>query len=249
MNPTFRAPYRRSLGLDIRTGVLLLLIFGVARVALVLQANVTGSYQVVGAIFALMIALPWVLLTPEGRRQIGLVAPRWRWLPPALVAGLASAGLVYVVAFLCWGNTIENPFAYIALSYSAVPSPLDEPQRLMFFLIFAGIGMTFSPLGEEILYRGLAHESLTPRLGDRGAALVDAGAFAVVHLAHFGIVYLAGAWTFLPVPALLWLVAMFLVSLLFFSFRKLSGSLWGAILAHAGFNLGMNALIFFVILR
>lgn len=248
MNPNFRAPFRRILGLDVRTGVLLLVVFGVVRVVLVLQANVTGSYQAVGAIFAVMIALPWVLLTREGRRRIGIVAPRWRWLPPALVSGLVAAGVVYVVALSFWGTSIENPFAYIALSYTAVPSPLEESQRLMFFLIFAGIGVTFSPLGEEILYRGLAHESFASRLGDRGAAFVDAGAFAVVHLAHFGIVYIAGIWTFLPLPALLWFTAMFLVSLLFFAFRRLGGSLWAAIVAHAGFNLGMNALIFFAIL-
>lgn len=248
MNP-IRTPFRRFFALDVRSAVILLVLFGVVRVALVLQANVTGSYQVVGVVFAAMIALPWVLLTREGRRRIGLVRPaRARWLVPAALAGLGSAALVHLVGSALWGTTVEHPFVYIARSYSAVPSPLGEGERLMFFLIFAGIGMTFSPLGEEILYRGLAHEGLATGVGNRGAALIDAAAFALVHLAHFGIVYVSGVWAFLPAPALFWVAAMFAVSIMFFAFRRLSGSLWGAITAHAGFNLGMNALIFSAVL-
>ena len=110
------------------------------------------------------------------------------------------------------------------------------------------IGILFSPIGEELLYRGLAHESLATRLGNRGAALVDAGAFAVTHLAHFGIVYIAGAWTLLPLPALLWVVAMFLSSLVFYAFRVLTGSILGAIVAHAAFNLAMTYVIFYGVL-
>jgi uncharacterized protein len=76
-----------------------LLDFGVVRIGLVLIANVTGSYQTVSIVFLLMIALPWVLLTREGRSDIGLVRPsRWRWVIPAAAAGAASAVLVHVIA-------------------------------------------------------------------------------------------------------------------------------------------------------
>jgi membrane protease YdiL (CAAX protease family) len=125
---------------------------------------------------------------------------------------------------------------------------LDDSDRLVFFIIFATIGMLFSPIGEEILYRGLAHESLAARWGERRAALIDAGAFAITHLAHFGLVFVAGAWAFLPLPAVLWVSAMFLASLMFYGFRVLTGSLVGAIVAHAGFNLAMNWVIFYLVL-
>ena len=49
-----------------------------------LQANVTGSYQVVSLVFVAMIALPWLLLTRDGRTRIGLVRPA-REPTPALV--------------------------------------------------------------------------------------------------------------------------------------------------------------------
>jgi hypothetical protein len=246
-----RYPFRRFLGFDVRTGILLLVVFGLVRVTLVLQANVTvtGSYQAVSFVFVAMAVLPWVVLTREGRRKIGIVRPsRWRWVLPAAVAGVAVSLAVYAAATALWGRTVENPFAYIAGTYSNVPDSPSDADRLIYFIIYAVIGMLFSPIGEELLYRGIAHESLASRLGNRGAALVDAGAFAITHLAHFGIVYIAGAWAFLPLPALLWVVAMFLSSLVFYAFRLLTGSIVGAIVAHAAFNLAMNFVIFYRVL-
>lgn len=226
-----------------------MLVFTAVRFAIVLQANVTGSYQLAGLIFVIMAALPVVLLTRAGQVRIGLVRPaRWRWIAPALIAGAACAFIVFGVATAMYGLSVENPFAYIARSYAAVPQPLDDSSRLMFFAIFAAIGMIWSPIGEELFYRGIVHESLTTSWGNRTATLAEAGAFAIAHLAHFGIVYLAGAFTLLPIPALLWVAAMFSSALVFYGFRVLSGSLLGAVIAHAGFNLAMNYLIFYVVL-
>jgi hypothetical protein len=75
---TVRAPFRSLLPLNLRTGILLLILLGLVRVALVLQANGTGSYQPVSVVFVAMIALPWVLPTREGRRRIGLVRQQGR---------------------------------------------------------------------------------------------------------------------------------------------------------------------------
>lgn len=249
MLPTIRAPFRRLLGFDVRTGILLLGVFGLVRMALVLQANVTGSYQVVSFVFVAMAVLPWVVLTREGRRKIGIVRPsRWRWMLPAAIAGAAACLVTYSTMTAIWTQSLENPFAYIAGTFSTVPDSLTEEERLVYFIIYAVIGMLFSPIGEELLYRGLAHESLASRLGNRTAALVDAGAFALTHLAHFGIVYIAGAWAFPALPALVWVVAMFLSSLVFYAFRVLTGSTLGAIVAHAAFNLTMNYVIFYRVL-
>lgn len=246
---TVRAPLSSLLPLTPRTGVVLVVLFGAVRVALVLQANVTGSYQVVSVLFVAMIVMPWLLLTPAGRRRIGLVRPTaWRWVLVAMVAGAGVALMVYDGAASFWGHSTSNPFAYIALSYSNVPTSPSDADRLVYFAIFAVIGMLFSPIGEEVLYRGIVHNSFAARLGERPAAFIDGGAFAVTHLAHFGVVFIAGAWAFLPLPGLFWITAMFLASLAFHGFRKLSGSLLGAISAHAGFNLAMNWLIFYAIL-
>lgn len=167
---------------------------------------------------------------------------------PAAVAVAAACLAIYEAVTAFWGRTVENPFAYITGTYSNVPDSPSDTDRLIYFVIYAVIGMLFSPIGEELLYRGIPHESLASRLRDRGVALVDAGAFAVIHLAHFGIVFVAGAWSFLPIPALLWVAAMFLSSLGFYAFRVLTGSILGAIVAHAAFNLAMNWVIFYAVL-
>lgn len=66
-----------------------------------------------------------------------------------------------------------------------------------------------------------------------------------LHIAHFGIIYASGIWLFLPIPATLWVVAMFAVSQLFFRCKQLCDSIWGAVVAHSGFNFAMMYLIFF----
>ena len=249
VKPGFRAPFLRVLRFDVRTGILLLVVFGLVRMVLVLQANVTGTYQLVSLVFVAMAVLPWIVLTRAGRRVIGVVRPsRWRWMLPAALAGAAACFAVYFATTALWGFSVQNPFAYIARTYSNVPESPSDADRLIYFIIYAVISMLFSPIGEELLYRGIAHESFASRLGNRGAALVDAGAFAVTHLAHFGIVFVAGAWAFLPLPALLWVAAMFLSSLVFYAFRTLTGSLLGAIVAHSAFNLAMNYVIFYGVL-
>lgn len=240
-----RPVFRRSGRLDVGLALGLLTVFSVVRVAVVLSANATGSYQLAGAVFALMIVLPFVLLTRDGRRDIGLVRPRRWWaLPLAVAAGAAACLALVGIVTLLWGQSLENPFAYIARSYSALPTPMPPGDLLVYFAIFAAIGVTFSPIGEELLYRGVVHRGLASGWGSRRASVADAAAFAIVHLAHFGVVIVAGVWSLLPLPALLWVVAMFLVSLLFTAFRNLAGSLAGAVLAHAGFNLAMTAAIF-----
>lgn len=231
-----------------RAAVVLLVGFGILRFTLVLQANVTGSYQLVSLVFLAMAVVPWVRLRREGRRAIGLVRPRrWWWMPVTPIAGAAACFTLVAIATAAWGSTPSNPFAYIAATYSTVPSPLSADDRIVYFVVFAVIGMTFSPIGEELLYRGVAQEGLATRLGQTRAALVEATAFALVHLAHFGIVYLDGRWSLLPLPAAFWVVAMFGAALLFLAWRRITGSIWGAVLAHAGFNLGMTAAIFFAL--
>lgn len=233
----FRRPFA-GLGFTVRTGILLLVVFSVVRVVLVLQANVTGQYNLVSIVFVAMIALPWILLTREGRRRSGITRPtRWWVLPLGLIAGGATCLAVFSLS--------TAPFEYIGGTYSAVPDDVTTDDRLVYFIIFAVIGMTFSPLGEEFLYRGIAQESFASRLGQTRAAFLDAAAFALVHLAHFGIVYVAGTWQFLPGPAALWFASMFVASLVFHAFRRLSGSVFGAVATHAGFNIAMTALIFY----
>lgn len=106
--------------------------------------------------------------------------------------------------------------------------------------------MTFSPIGEELFFRGIVHSSFAKSVGEKKASIIDSSAFAVTHISHFGLVYINNQWSFLTTPATIWVFTMFLVSVLFFVFKRSSGSILGAIICHAAFNLGMIYCIFYM---
>lgn len=223
----------------------LIFLFGVPRFILVLQANINGNYTFIPIIFILMWVAPLVLLTRKGRRYIGIEKPKhYFWLLNSFLLGIAICFLFYLLSKLIFDHTTSNSFVYIAKSYN-INSTLSGTDKLIYFIIYSITAVTFSPVGEELFYRGIVHGSLAVRLGHRKASFIDSGAFAVTHLAHFGIIYHLGGWTFLFLPSLLWLAFMFGASQLFFFCRIKSGSLLGAILCHAGYNLAMMYVIFY----
>lgn len=244
----FKAFVSSWLRFDVKTGSLLLAVFSTVRFALVLHANVAKSYQVVALVFVAMMLLPFLLLTRAGRRQIGLVLPaRWWGVLLGGLLGVVSCIVLFYVASFCFGLTESNPLVYIARTYK-VPSVLHADTRRLYFLIYAGTSMLFSPIGEELFYRGLVHECFAASMGNRRATLLDSAAFAVVHLAHFGLVYSTQGWRFLAWPSLLWVISLFVSCLLFSVGRAKSGSVLGAMAAHALFNVTMSYFIFYHIL-
>lgn len=234
-----------------KTGAWLLVLFSTVRFALVLHANVTRSYQVVALIFVVMIALPFLLLRRAGRRKIGLVWPaQWSGVLLGGAFGVLSCVALFYLTAYCFGLGEGNSLAYIARTYGNIAQVLNDQNRLVYFLIFTIPSLLFSPIGEEIFYRGLVHECFASSLGSRKATLIDSAAFALVHVAHFGFIYAGSGvgWRFLPGPALLWVASLFVACLLFSVARRKSGSVWGAVAAHALFNLTMNYFIFYHIL-
>jgi CAAX protease family protein len=222
--------------------------FGIPRFVLVLGANISGNYNLVSIIFVVMWIAPFILLNREGRRAIGLRGrTNARWLFYGLVIGISGALAMYLIGHMLYGDSLRNWFVYISGTYS-IPRVNLEEYRLLVFLIFAAVSMTFSPIGEEFMYRGLIHASFVPRFGENKASVLDSLAFALTHLAHFGIIYVAGGWHFYLFPAFLWVAMMFFASRLFFLIKQRSGSIWGAVITHAGFNLGMTYCILYWIL-
>jgi len=108
-------------------------------------------------------------------------------------------------------------------------------------------GMTFSPIGEEFFFRGIVHGSFAKSIGERKASIVDSAAFAVTHISHFGLVFINSQWDFYIIPAIIWVLSIFFVSVLFFIFKRKTDSIWGAIICHAAFNLGVIYCIFYLL--
>jgi membrane protease YdiL (CAAX protease family) len=223
-------------------GLFLILLFGIPRFIIVLDSYVRGQSQWLSIIFTLMFFTPVFFLRKAGRREMGIrKSSRKIWLLWGFLLGCGMCLLLFACTRLMFGLEISNPFVYIASGTTTAGG------STAYFAIYMVIIMTFSPIGEELFYRGLVHQAFKEKLGDKKAAVIDSSAFSLTHLAHFGIVYASGAWNFLPLPALIWIISMFFTCLVFNHVRKESGSILGAILTHAGFNFAMGFLMFYAL--
>lgn len=226
-------------------GLFLILIICIPRFILVLQANASGNYGSIGLIMLISAISPFVFLTKSGRKETGLTKPEsYKWLLIAFTSGLIFSFLLYYLGQVLYGNSYENWYQYIGKSYK-IPTGIGQNERAIMFIIFALTGITFSPIGEEFFFRGIVHSSFAKSIGDKKASIVDSSAFAITHISHFGLVFINNKWTYLTVPTIIWVASMFFVSVLFFVSRKRSGSILGAIVCHAAFNLGMIYCIFY----
>lgn len=240
--------WHNHIGFNWILGLILILVVGIPRFVIVMKAYVSGNFYYIFLVFLTLWFLPFLFLSKKGLRFIGFKkAERRFYLPLALLAGVTMSVIVFLVGEWFYGDTISNWFVYISRSNGASGTP-NESERLIFFLISGAMSMTFSPVGEELFYRGLIHGAFQVDFGQIKASYIDSLAFALTHLAHFGIVYNNQTWSLLFLPALLWVLFMFLASRVFFFFKQKSGSLAGAILCHAGFNVAMMYFIFYYIL-
>lgn len=247
MNAELKPFWIKFFSFNWKFGLFLILIVCIPRFLMVLNANVTGSYNSIALIMFISALAPFIFLTKYGLKKIGFTKPKnFTWILPAFCAGIVFSIFLYGIGNLLYGDSHSNWFIYIGRSYN-IPANLSSTDRNIFFFIFASTGMIFSPIGEELFFRGIVHSSFAKSVGERKASIIDSSAFAITHISHFGLVFLMNQWKFLTIPALIWVLSMFGVSLLFIYFRKKTNSILGAIICHAGFNLGMTFCIFYLL--
>ena len=230
-----------------RFGLFLTLIICIPRFVLVLKANSSGNYGLIGMIMAISAVAPFIFLSKFGRTEIGIIKPKkYNWLIIAFIIGLVASLFLYLLGQSMYGQSFENWYNYIGKSYK-IPTTISQSDKLILFSIMAFTGMTFSPIGEELFFRGIVHSSFAKSIGEEKASMVDSLAFALTHISHFGLVFVNNKWDFYAIPTIIWTLSMFLVSILFFVSKKYSGSILGAIIAHSAFNLAMIYSIFYLI--
>lgn len=228
--------------------------FGIGGLALLLTAillamrgaAMLGPLQLRPLFFLMclaMIALPWLLLSPHGRYQVGLKRPvsaAWLWV--GLCGGAAAATLCFTLGMLLFGASADHWFVSVARSYAGPQTA--GMSILQLHLMYTIAACLFSPIGEEIFFRGFLQRVLEQRLARRTSTHVEASLFAASHLLHHGLVAGAAGLVFRPVSGALWVALMFALSWLFAWLRQRSDSLYPAILAHSAFNGAMNVFIF-----
>lgn len=196
--------------------------------------------------FIIMALMPFMFLNKKGRRRVGLIksnAAKYYWI--AIVAGAGLALVCYGLGWLLFGISDNNWFISIKNSYFRT---FDTTGMLLqqLFIIFTIPALIFSPIGEEIFFRGFLKEALTTKFSYRLAMFIDALFFALIHLFHHGIVKdQTGQLHFYPLSGFIWVLLMFVTAIAFAVLKKNSGSIYSAILAHAAFNLAMNVCIFY----
>jgi membrane protease YdiL (CAAX protease family) len=227
-------------------GLFLILAVCVPRFILVLNANSSGNYSFIGLIMVISAIVPFIFLSKYGRKEIGITKPqKYNWLLISFASGLIVSILLYFIGQSLYGNSYENWYNYIGRSYN-IPAGINQKGKAILFTITVLTGMTFSPIGEELFFRGIVHSSFAKSIGEKKASIVDSSAFAVTHISHFGLVCINNQWNFLILPTLIWVLSIFSVGVMFFAFKKYSGSILGAIICHSAFNLGMIYCIFFM---
>lgn len=180
--------------------------------------------------------MPWVGRFRARRADAGFRRCPPAWLLAGFACGAAAAAACAVVAWTVHGGTDLNWFhrhaRMLADAAVGLPQGLSVTATFWFLTIPA---LVFSPTAEEIFFRGYVQHALTDRYGVSRAITWQAVAFGVIHLAHYGV----RPWQPGLIPV--WVVSMFGVGWVLGWIRHRSGSLWPAMVAHAAFNLVMNA--------
>lgn len=246
-NAVLRPIWRRFFYFNWKLGFFLVFVVCIPRFILVLDANVSGNYGLIGAVMVISALAPFIFLSKPGRIRIGLVRTnKYRWTILAFICGVLASLILFYIGRVLYGHSNENWYVYIAKSYK-IPSGIAETDKKVMFFIMAVTGMTFSPIGEELFFRGIVQSSFAASFGEKRALIIDSLAFSLTHIAHFGLVFINQGFTLYAAPTLIWVLSMFLLSMVFYFFKKRSGSLISALICHAGFNLGMIFSIFYLL--
>ena len=194
--------------------------------------------------FVLMALTPFLLLDAPRRRDIGLKAPATlRIFATAIVAGAAAAFACFAIGTALFGPGVDNWFVTIGNTYRQMIDTTGWPMARL-HLFFTVPAILFSPIGEEIFFRGYLQHALEQRFSTQTSTLAECAAFGAIHICHHGLLLTASGLTVRPLSGSIWMLLMFATAMLFAYLRKTSGSLLPAIVAHAVFNLVMNATIF-----
>lgn len=205
------------------------------------------KYNYIILLFVLMWSFPFLFLSQEGRRSIGLIKPsRYIWLLNGFLIGLMLAVLIYLVGVLLFKHTEENWYVTIMGSFNKGDIIKSIKPNISLFLLVTFPTMIFSPIGEELFFRGMIHEAYASKYGNQKGMLIDASFFGITHMAHHGLLKDENGFRLLP-SSLIWVLLMMIVAVLFYFIKRKSGSIWGAVFCHAGFNFGMMGSIIYLL--
>jgi uncharacterized protein len=188
--------------------------------------------------------LPAIFLSAAGPQAIGLVRPCRGAGALALCAAIGVvAGLVlFSVSTSLHGSPSDNWIASVRAGMQ-----LDRMRAVMgpaaILAMLAVPALIVTPVGEEILFRGLIHQAFTMRWNWIAGIAVNSLAFGLVHLHVHGLTHDAAGFHLRVVSGGMFVLGGALLSAVFTLCRMRTGSLFAAMAAHAGCNTAVIAAI------
>jgi membrane protease YdiL (CAAX protease family) len=193
-----------------------------------------------------MWVLPFLVLTRQGRREIGLrkQGNSVKALALSALSGACAGFAVYAASMMLFGSSPDNLCVSVRASFQ-LDQLLAVMPRVAAFAVIVLPAMILTPIGEEILFRGLIQQSFTRRWNVLIATAVNWLTFGLIHLHVHGIWHDAAGFHLRLVSGAFMVFFLGGVSAVFTLCRLRSGSLYAAMVAHASCNLAMIGAIFF----
>ncbi len=189
-----------------------------------------------------MWTVPFALLTPHGRRQIGFTG-RGITLTSMLLsafAGIACGLILWSLGMAIFGNSPNN-WCLSIRNYLHFDEMRGLLSPLGIFAVYALPAVFLNPVGEEIFFRGFLQESFALRFNRPFATVVNSVLFGFVYLSLHGIFQDASGYHIRLASAALAVFLLACIGVVFNLCRNLFGSIWPSMAAHAAFNLTILA--------
>lgn len=191
--------------------------------------------------------LPPIFLSRRGRQAMGLGRPRGS---VAAIVFCAAIGVMAGLAFLAVSMNAHGPPQDNWIASVRAGMQLDQMRAAIgpaaILSILAVPVLIVTPVGEEILFRGLIQQAFAMRWNWFAGMAVNSLAFGLVHLHVHGLTHDAAGFHLRVFSGGLFVLGGAVLGALFTLCRLRTGSLFASMAAHAGCNAAVIAAVVLV---
>jgi membrane protease YdiL (CAAX protease family) len=240
--------WSRTIGPPWLVSLLLMILLGAVRYIAIFSAYPAQALFFLQ--YAAMWIAPFALLTTNGRYQIGLRerGATLKSMGLGCLAGSLYGLAVFVLGTSLYGYSQDN-WCISLREYLRLTELRGVLHPAAVFGIFAVPAILFAPIADEVLFRGFIQTTFERRWNVVVATTVNCVAYGLTYLYFHAFWQDAAGIHYRNVSGTLTFVLFVGIALVFTLCRHLSGSLWTAVAAHAGFNLTMLGAAIFYYMR
>ena len=212
-------------------GVAILLALGIAGIVFVESTRAAWApFFYIGAL--LTVAIPFAAHTAFGDAErakgMSLGFAMALALIGLLIFDVLAMGPVFDAVGTDVGITPISAALSALLAKAAISQHMSVDSASAIYAVFYVI---WAPFAEELFYRGYLRQSLRPRIGEGGTAVISSALFALRHVPH--LMFLSSVpW----MTVAMWAASVFVSGLILYWLVRRTGLLWPAIAVHFAGN-------------